>query len=149
MSPLASPFASAALSVLCITALSFAATDNSTHQPPLVTLAVDAERPVPPPANWTRSSIGSPACGYTAYKQCDKRWGGNQLGTSSNTICSAGCAMSSVAMYVTTRGHSKDPGQLNEWLKSNGGYAKGDLLVWSAADKLGVSFQSMETGVSR
>lgn len=41
--------------------------------------------------------------GWTEYKQCDSRWGGNQLGTCSQTICSAGCAMSSVAMILHTK----------------------------------------------
>ena len=41
--------------------------------------------------------------GWTAYKQCDSKWGSNKLGTCSQTICSAGCAMSSVAMILTTK----------------------------------------------
>ena len=41
--------------------------------------------------------------GWTEYKQCDSKWGNNQLGTCSQTICSAGCAMSSVAMILTTK----------------------------------------------
>lgn len=41
--------------------------------------------------------------GWTEYKQCDSRWANNQLGTCSQTICSAGCAMSSVAMILTTK----------------------------------------------
>jgi len=51
-------------------------------------------------------------------------------------------------MYLTTRGHSLDPGQLNEWLKGHGGYAQGDLLVWGSVDSMGVSFQGIETGVA-
>eukprot|EP00049_Salpingoeca_infusionum_P026476 m.25860 g.25860 ORF g.25860 m.25860 type:complete len:187 (+) comp8775_c1_seq1:113-673(+) len=82
---------------------------------------------------------------WTLYKQCDSSWGNNKLGTSSNTICSAGCAMSSVAMMLKTKGANYNPGTLNEWLKNNGGYASGDLLVWSAVNKLGVvSFQAIE-----
>lgn len=76
--------------------------------------------------------------GWTMYKQCDSKWSGNQLGTCSQTICSAGCAMSSVAMMLTTKGAKKDPGALNSWLKSNGGYASGCNIVWSAVNKLGV-----------
>jgi hypothetical protein len=42
--------------------------------------------------------------GWTEYKQCDSRWGGNELGTCSGTsICNAGCAMSSVAMILRTK----------------------------------------------
>jgi hypothetical protein len=43
--------------------------------------------------------------GWTEYKQCDSSWGSNGLGTCSQTICSAGCAMSSVAMILSTKVH--------------------------------------------
>ena len=60
----------------------------------------------------------------------------DKLGTSSNTICSAGCAMSCVAMALATykediNGNLANPGNLNTWLNKNGGYASGDLIVWS------------------
>lgn len=102
------------------------------------------------PSNWTAPELNTTAggCSWAAYKQCDSRWANDHLGTSSNTICSAGCAMSSLAMYLTTRGHSFTPKTLNEWLIGNGGYASGDLLVWSAANKLGLSYQGQEHGVS-
>ena len=76
------------------------------------------------------------------YKQCDAAWGSKTLGKGSKTICKAGCAMSSVAMYVTSRGTKKTPGTLNDWLNSNGGYAGSskNLLVWSAVNSLGVSY---------
>lgn len=51
-----------------------------------------------------------------------------ELGTGGDTICQAGCAMSSVAMLLTTRGRGYNPGTLNSWLKGNGGYAQGDLM---------------------
>ena len=41
--------------------------------------------------------------GWTEFKQCDSRWANEQLGTCSQTICSAGCAMSSVAMILNTK----------------------------------------------
>lgn len=34
-------------------------------------------------------------------------------------------------MYI---GVNVDPGSLNSWLTSHGGYASGDLLVWSASN---------------
>ena len=77
---------------------------------------------------------------YPLYKQCDSRWANDQLGTSSNTICKAGCAMSSVAMALAGTGKNYNPGSLNTWLKSNGGYVSGDLLVWGAVSKIGLSF---------
>ncbi len=55
-----------------------------------------------------------------------------ELGTGGDTICQAGCAMSSVAMLLTTRGRGYNPGTLNSWLKGNGGYTQGDLMYVSA-----------------
>jgi hypothetical protein len=63
---------------------------------------------------------------YPLYKQCDSRWGSHQLGTSSKTICQAGCLMSSAAMALSGTGHSETPDTLNTWLKSHGGYVSGD-----------------------
>lgn len=78
---------------------------------------------------------------YPMYKQCDPAWAHDQLGTSAtNTICSAGCAMSSVAMGLSGVGSNYNPGTLNQWLKAHGGYVSGDLIVWSAVAPLGLTF---------
>lgn len=77
--------------------------------------------------------------------QCDNSWGNDQLGTCNLDICQAGCAMSCVAMALTTKGHTINPGELNDWLKDHGGYASGCDIVWSAVDAFGVmTFISME-----
>lgn len=78
---------------------------------------------------------------YPMYKQCDARWANEQLGTSSNTICKAGCAMSSLAMGLAGTGHNYNPSSLNQWLKGNGGYVSGDLLVWGSVTRLGLTFE--------
>eukprot|EP00762_Andalucia_godoyi_P000390 ANDGO_03197.mRNA.1 Charged multivesicular body protein 1 len=84
---------------------------------------------------------------YPLYKQCDSRWGSHRLGTSTtNTICSAGCAMSSVAMALSGKGHTTDPGQLNDWLVAHSGYASGDLIVWGAVSGLGLTFHQRYSG---
>eukprot|EP00483_Globobulimina_turgida_P007496 UN07510 len=93
--------------------------------------------------------IGLSACSWHSYKQCDSAWGSQPLGTGGgNTICSAGCAMTSVAMMLGHYGvNNENPGELNKWLDSHGGYADGDLLVWSAVDSLGSphpSYQGQE-----
>ena len=49
--------------------------------------------------------------------------------------------MSSVAMALAGIGKSYNPGTLNNWLKANGGYVSGDLLVWGAVGKIGLSYQ--------
>ena len=83
--------------------------------------------------------------GFPYYSQCDSRWKGDRLGTSSATICSAGCLMSSVAMMmagnnVKINGAETTPKTLNTWLTSNGGYAQGNLFVWGSVAKFGFSY---------
>ena len=77
---------------------------------------------------------------YPLYKQCDSKWGSEHLGTSSKTICQAGCAMSSLAMGLAGIGKNYNPSTLNTWLKGHGGYVSGDLLVWGSVTSLGLSF---------
>ena len=91
------------------------------------------------------ATIAVAASSYPLYKQCDSRWGSDRLGTSSNTICSAGCLMSSVSMVLadcgkTVDGTTSTPKSLNVWLRNNGGYASGDLFVWGSVTKFGLSF---------
>lgn len=78
---------------------------------------------------------------YPLYKQCDPAWANDQLGTSSNTICKAGCTMSSASMGLAGTGHSYNPRTLNQWLKANGGYVSGDLFVWGSINKIGLTFE--------
>ena len=69
------------------------------------------------------------------FKQCDSQWGSNQLGTCSiETICSHGCAVTSVAMILKYYGVDTDPEDLNTWLKNNSGYGEGCLILWEVAD---------------
>lgn len=77
---------------------------------------------------------------YPMYKQCDSKWGSEQLGTSSNTICKAGCLMSSVSMALSGCGKNYNPGTLNTWLKGHGGYVSGDLFVWGSVGPLGLTY---------
>eukprot|EP01033_Poteriospumella_lacustris_P010290 gene10290-7308_t len=85
--------------------------------------------------------------GWVSYKQCDSRWANQELGTcSSQTICSAGCAMTSVAMMLKTKGASVDPSSLDSYLTKNGGYASGCNIIWAKADDFGkTKFQAIET----
>ena len=89
------------------------------------------------------------------FRQCDSRWGKNQMGTKGNgeqaTICREGCAMSCVAMALASHGFvvpcpppqlrcAPDPGVLNTYLQAHEGYhcAAGDCnnLVLTAPDQL-------------
>ena len=83
----------------------------------------------------------SAALCYNNYKQCDAAWGSHHLGTSSNTICKAGCLMSSVSDVIS--GHN--PGTLNTWLTNHHGYANGDLFVWTAVAPFGLSYKGQIT----
>lgn len=84
--------------------------------------------------------------GWVEYKQCDSAWSSQQLGTCATTICGAGCAMSSVAMILATKGTGHNPSTLDSWLTSNGGYANGCNIYWGSVDAFGVtSFQGKQT----
>jgi hypothetical protein len=53
--------------------------------------------------------------------------------------------MSSVAMIlntygITVNGLKTNPGSLNSWLTSHGGYVSGDLFVWASVNPLGLIF---------
>jgi len=79
------------------------------------------------------------------WRQCGSSWSDDQLGTCSDTICSAGCAITSVSMYMAYRGYGGNPGVLNAWLRDNGGYASGCLIYWAKPDDLGfTAFQGLE-----
>ncbi|MHB1853434.1 MAG: IPT/TIG domain-containing protein [Acidimicrobiales bacterium] len=59
-------------------------------------------------------------------------WGSQDLGTSTSTIGSDGCALTASAMLLEAFGVSTNPGTLNQWLVANGGYVDQNLLVWGA-----------------
>ena len=76
---------------------------------------------------------------YPMFKQCNSKWGNDKVGSTSNTICGVGCALSSVAMALAGIGKSYDPGTLNVWLKSNSGYS-GTSINWASVKNLGLKF---------
>jgi len=80
------------------------------------------------------------------YKQCDPAWGDDTLGTCNTTMCRAGCAVTSSSMLYTYYGGTRDPGQLNDCLTNNAGYANGCLIYWqNACMPQGVSFDRTGT----
>jgi len=100
-------------------------------------------RPISPdsprmPRQLQATTTSSNVNGYPLFKQCNAAWKTQKLGTcSGQTICSAGCAVSSVAMILAKRGLNQNPSTLNTWLTANGGYANGCSIYWSKVDKLG------------
>jgi ABC-type bacteriocin/lantibiotic exporter with double-glycine peptidase domain len=81
------------------------------------------------------------AYNFPLYKQCNSSWANDQLGTSSQTICQAGCLMSSASMGLSGVGHAYDPHTLNIWLKAHGGYVSGNLFVWASINSIGLVFE--------
>ena len=74
------------------------------------------------------SSMSIPVIG-----QQNAAWAGARLGTSpTDSIGSAGCAITAVTMLLRYYGINTDPGAFNGWLTANGGYAFGDQLIWDA-----------------
>lgn len=88
---------------------------------------------------------------YPLFKQCDSRWGGNEMGTPGagerSTLCGEGCAVTSLSMVLNALQVPYpgapvliNPGSLNLWLEGNGGYtcAAGDCnnLVLDAVQRL-------------
>jgi len=68
--------------------------------------------------------------------QQDAAWAGGPLGTSATeSIGSAGCAITAVAMMLRYYGLNTDPGAFNVWLTANGGYAYDDMLIWDAVTR--------------
>jgi len=67
--------------------------------------------------------------------QQDTAWAGAPLGTSeTESIGSAGCAITAVAMMLRYYGMNTDPGAFNAWLTTNGGFAYDDQLIWDAVN---------------
>ena len=68
------------------------------------------------------------------FSQQDGRWASNRLGTCRNeTIKSAGCAISAIAMAMASRATNLNPASLNTWLANNSGYSSGCLVKWARA----------------
>ena len=60
-------------------------------------------------------------------------WQWDRLGSSNLLIRDYGCAMTCAAMVLNYYGGNTNPGDLNNWLKANGGYANGNLIIWAVA----------------
>ena len=84
-----------------------------------------AAEPVPEP-----TPQPSPARVF-AFSQRDARWASIHLGTSSYTMGSAGCAVTAATMLATVLDPTLTPGDVVEWLNTNGGFTSGGLLYWA------------------
>jgi WD40 repeat protein len=84
-------------------------------------------------AGWMLFILTQASAQWVFYSQRDPAWSGDQLGTCQHTIASAGAAITVTAMALRRSGTAVDPRQLNNWLRANGGYAQGCLIVWAVA----------------
>jgi peptidase C39-like protein len=84
-------------------------------------------------AGWPTAVAADTAMSVPVVSQQDGAWAGVQLGSSPvDTIGSAGCAVSAVAMVLNYYGGSTNPAQLNAWLTANNGYATDDDVIWDS-----------------
>jgi hypothetical protein len=87
-------------------------------------------------------AAGAPA-GPTVYGQRNAAWAKKALGRATKyTIGSSGCLITSYASALTDAGKKMTPGELNDWLTANGGFAadrEGQIVnfVFACPDKLG------------
>jgi peptidase C39-like protein len=64
-------------------------------------------------------------------------WRGRMLGL--NSLCTVhdyGCAVTATAMVLHYYGVETDPGEMNEWLKANGGFSR-ERMLWAIAANRG------------
>jgi hypothetical protein len=84
-------------------------------------------------AGWPVAASADTATSVPVISQQNGAWAGLPLGRSPvDTIGSAGCAVSAVAMVLKYYGVPADPAQLNAWLTANNGYAALDDVIWGA-----------------
>ena len=80
---------------------------------------------------WRRMELPVPL-----FTQGDPRWSEDFLGPSNDTLGSAGCAVSSMAMVLKFYGIDTDPGRLNAFLDEHGGFTEQGWLIWEGAETL-------------
>src|SRR5207237_224782 len=105
----------------------FALRSSSIFYLPSIPIEPSVQQPLQPPRTAETSIDVAP------MNQQNGAWAGTRLGTSpTETIGSAGCAITAVAMMLQFYDINPDPGVFNAWLTANGGYAFDDMLIWNA-----------------
>ncbi len=76
-----------------------------------------------------------------AFRQSDAKWAKEPLanGQSGDTLGSAGCAVASTAMILSSYGLETDPSRLNRFLAKNGGFTEQGWLIWEKAAEMDAS----------
>jgi len=84
---------------------------------------------------------------FDSWLQCDSNWGDIHLGSTSHTICSAGCAATSIAIQIARSGvplslnGNLNPGSFVSALNQNGGFTSGGAIYWGKASVVAPNFQ--------
>lgn len=79
------------------------------------------------------------------YSQKDSRWAKIPLGTCTDTIAQSGCIVTCYGMLADIT-----PDQVNEHLKSGGGFTDGCLINWTkAAQVMGLQYLGSSTGAAK
>lgn len=75
---------------------------------------------------------------FSWYSQSDSRWKQNSLGTSRSSIGKSGCVLSCLSMLLNAEASNPrmTPDKLNSWLRSNGGFSRGNLMRWEVPGKI-------------
>jgi len=69
------------------------------------------------------------------FAQADRRWADDRLGPTRGSLGAEGCAVASAAMVLAAYGADLDPGRLNRFLQSNGGFTERGWLYWEKASE--------------
>jgi hypothetical protein len=77
------------------------------------------------------------ALSVPAFRQADPRWHTDPLGHTTDTLGTAGCAVTSAAMVLKWYGVDTDPQRLNAYLTAHKGYEGNGYIIWERAAKLG------------
>lgn len=77
---------------------------------------------------------------YKGWRQNDPRWGSLRLGSSSCTVASDGCLVTSVTKLIIQAGF-KNPDSFNvattvNWLNANGGFTSEGTMVWGKISQM-------------
>lgn len=70
------------------------------------------------------------------YSQNDEQWKSFKHGTSNSTLGATGCTITGLSMLLWSIGYEENPATVNKKLSDANGYANGNLLIWSAIEKI-------------
>lgn len=92
----------------------------------------------------TACSLGSVAGDYTSWKQNQGTWISIPLGNSKDTIRTAGCLVTSVAIQIAKSGtlinvDNFDPGVFVQHLNKNGGFTSDGNFYWNSPANSGIT----------